>query len=140
MDEKGDVMQFVPKILLVEDEEVTQKSMNALWTRLGCQVDVASTGHGALFMVSKRAYDMVIMDIGIFDLDGFNVTKRIKSMGDQLQSIPIVAVTSYAHNSVRNRATSLGLNDFLIKPLKIDDCKFLLKRFFNYEVPCEELK
>lgn len=124
--------QNLGKILLVEDEEMAQFAAEGMLKKLGCEVDVAATGHEALERLKKGFYDLILMDLGIFDMDGFNITKKIRSMGDNLlKQIPIVILTAYDHASIKKRASTLGLDDFLTKPLTLESCKAVLNKYLG---------
>ncbi|MFA6409175.1 MAG: response regulator [Gammaproteobacteria bacterium] len=126
------------KILLVEDEEMAQFAAKDMLNQLGCDVDVAATGHEALEQLKRGFYDLVLMDLGIFDMDGFNITKKIRSMGDKLlKQIPIVIVTAYDHASIKKRASTLGLDDVLTKPLTLDGCKAVLNKYIRQKKTTE---
>lgn len=115
--------------LVVEDEEIAQTAAKHLLSELGCQVTIANTGYEALDLIEKNFYDIVLMDLGIFDIDGLNITKKIRSMDGNIKNTPIIAVTMYKQSSLKKRAFDLGVNDFLVKPLTLSNCKSLLDKY-----------
>jgi two-component system, OmpR family, aerobic respiration control sensor histidine kinase ArcB len=119
------------KVLLVEDEEISQFAAKTVLEALGCEVDLANTGYSALEMVKNNFYDLVFMDLGIFDMDGFNVTKEIRKMDGANKTVPIVALTGYDQKSTKNKALKIGLNDYVVKPLNMENCKNILMKFIK---------
>lgn len=117
------------RILVVEDEEISQITAKYLLGELGCVVDVIDTGYGALDKLVQNEYDMIFMDLGIFDMDGLNIAKKIREMSGKIKDVPIIAVTMYQHASMQKRALELGFNDFVIKPLSTEVCKKLLQKY-----------
>lgn len=127
------MMRDIPvKVLVVEDEEISQITAKYLLGELGCVVDVIDTGYGALEKLSSNDYDIVFMDLGIFDMDGLNIAKKIRDMPGNIKDVPIVAITMYEHDSMRKRAFALGFNDFLIKPLTEESCRGLLEKHIGH--------
>ena len=119
-----------PKILLVEDDEFARCIALKHLNELGCLVDVADTGYGALDIITNNDdYDLILMDLGIFDLDGLNVTKKIREMKSAAKDIPIVAVTVYLHASVRKHAMVAGVDAFITKPFTLKHCQEALEKF-----------
>ena len=118
------------RALVVDDEEIAELHAMHLLTELGCEVDSAKTGYDALAKVDNSQYGIIFMDLGLFDIDGFNVAKAMKGK-EHLQDVPIVALTAYPQKSVRKKAFSLGFSDFLLKPLTLESCKLLLKKFIK---------
>ncbi|OGT07821.1 MAG: hypothetical protein A2X78_02105 [Gammaproteobacteria bacterium GWE2_37_16] len=115
--------------LVVEDEEIAQTAAQHLLSELGCQVAIANTGYEALALLEHNHYDIIIMDLGIFDIDGLNITKKIRNMDGNIKNIPIIAVTMYKQSSLKKRAFDLGVNDFLVKPLTLSNCQSLLEKY-----------
>lgn len=119
-----------PKILLVDDDEIARSIALHHLNQLGCRVDVADTGYRALDILTHTVdYDLILMDLGIFDIDGLNITKKIRDMNSTAKDIPIVAVTVYTHSSVRKHALAAGVNDFIVKPFTLNHCKETLDKY-----------
>lgn len=120
------------KILVVDDEEIAGLVTKENFAKLGCSTDIATTGAEALRLVRQNFYDLIILDINIFDMDGFNVAKNIKAMEGKFKDIPLVAVTIHALNSLKRRAKELGFKDYIVKPLGFDMCKKLLDQLDDW--------
>lgn len=121
------------KVLVVDNEELSRSAAQVYLERLGCSVDIAPTGEEAIRLVQKNIYDLVLMDLGLFDMDGLNVAKRIREMGDQIKEMPLIAVTRYTLKSLRKRAKELGFRDYIIKPLNLELCKEILDKLLVWE-------
>ena len=101
------------RILLVEDEEDNMQILRDLLTS-DYEIDEAVDGEQALAAVAKRRPDLILMDIQLPVIDGYEATRRIKA-DSALQSIPIIAITSYALGEDEMRARSAGCDDFVAK-------------------------
>lgn len=122
-------MKAQVKILVVEDHAIAQKIAVFVLNTLDCETDVASCGQEALELFHKNYYDLVFMDIGLPDMDGFTVTRSIRSKEDKLNPIPVIALTAHSNESIRLQAIEAGMNDFLVKPLTKESCAMMLKKF-----------
>lgn len=100
-------------ILLVEDDLITQKYTVTTLNDLNCAVDIAPTGKAALKTAHKH-YDIVFMDIGLPDMSGFEVAKRLRKT--QTSHTPIVALTAHARDFDLDEETLAVMDDFLQKP------------------------
>jgi signal transduction histidine kinase/ActR/RegA family two-component response regulator len=107
------------RLLLVEDNFVNQRVAVYMLAKLGHQVDVAKHGREAIDMLSKAAYDLVLMDCQMPEMDGFEATRIIRDRTSTVldHEIPVVAMTANAFPEDRARAIAAGMNDFLAKPV-----------------------
>jgi two-component system cell cycle response regulator DivK len=102
------------RILLVEDEEDNMQILRDLLTS-GYELVEAGNGEVALAAVAKQRPDLILMDIQLPVMDGYEATRRIKA-DPALRSIPIIAITSYAMGEDEARARAAGCDDFVAKP------------------------
>jgi two-component system cell cycle response regulator DivK len=102
-------------ILVVEDQEDNMQILRDLLLSAGYEMIEAVNGEEALAAVAKRRPDLILMDIQLPVMDGYEATRRIKA-DPALQSIPIVAVTSYALSGDEEKARAAGCDDFVPKP------------------------
>ena len=102
-------------ILVVEDQEDNMQILRDLLANAGYEVVEAENGPDALAIVAKRRPDLILMDIQIPTIDGYEATRRIKA-DPALRSIPIIAVTSYALSGDEEKARAAGCDDFVPKP------------------------
>jgi signal transduction histidine kinase/DNA-binding response OmpR family regulator/HPt (histidine-containing phosphotransfer) domain-containing protein len=109
------------RLLLVEDNEVNQQVALNMLRRAGLSADLATNGLEALEAVQQQAYDLVLMDVHMPELDGLEATRRIRALGGVYAVLPIVAMTANAMEGDRQACLSAGMNDYLAKPFKPDD-------------------
>ena len=103
------------RILVVEDQEDNRQTVRDLLTVNDYEIIEAENGEEALAAVVKSRPDLILMDIQLPVMDGYEATRRIKA-DPSLSSIPIIAVTSYALNGDEEKARAAGCNDFVPKP------------------------
>jgi two-component system, cell cycle response regulator DivK len=103
------------RILVVEDQEDNRQILRDLLSSAGFEMDEAGDGEGALVAVKARRPDLILMDIQLPLLDGYEATRRIKGDPD-LKSIPIIVVTSYALSGDESKARDAGCDAFVTKP------------------------
>jgi CheY-like chemotaxis protein len=95
--------------------------------RLEYGADVAGNGLGVLSALEKKAYDVILMDIQMPDMDGLDATRRIREM--RLDPQPyIIAMTAYALEGDREEFLKSGMNDYLSKPIHIEELKLAIER------------
>ena len=102
-------------VLAVEDQEDNMQILRDLITSAGYEIVEAENGEQALAAVARRRPDLILMDIQLPIMDGYEATRRIKA-DPALQSIPIIAVTSHALGDGEEKARAAGCDDFVAKP------------------------
>ncbi len=107
-------------ILLAEDNPVNQKVAMLFLKRLGFTADLASDGLEALRAVNRRDYDVVLMDLQMPEMDGFEVTRRIRSQLPPERQPTIIAMTAHALLGYRERCLEAGMDDYLSKPIQFE--------------------
>jgi signal transduction histidine kinase/ActR/RegA family two-component response regulator len=107
------------RLLLVEDNFVNQRVAVYMLTKLGYRVDVAVHGREAIDMLGKFAYDLVLMDCQMPEMDGFEAARTIRDRSSAVldHDVPVIAMTANAFPEDRARALASGMNDFLAKPV-----------------------
>jgi PAS domain S-box-containing protein len=117
------------KILLVEDEILNQMvAKYLLENELGAIVDIASNGKIAIDMMGKTNYDLAIMDIQMPKMNGYDTTHYIRTeLPSPQNKTPILAMTAHAFKDEEVKCKEAGMNDFISKPIKIDELKRKLK-------------
>ena len=103
------------RILVVEDQDDNMQILRDLLTSADYEMVEAENGEKALTEVAKQRPDLILMDIQLPVMDGYEATRRIKA-DPALQSIPIIAVTSYALSGDEAKARAAGCDDFVPKP------------------------
>ncbi len=115
-------MKGMPRILVVDDKHDNRILMEAFLVHLGYQVILANDGVQALEKVRKNSPDVILLDIMMPKMDGFEVTRRLKN-DKRTRIIPIVIITALAEVEDRVKALELGADDFLIKPVELAELK-----------------
>jgi len=106
---------FAGRILVAEDNPVNLAVVRELLHRLGLQIDHAPDGKAAVEMASTQRYDLVLMDVQMPIMDGFQATRAIRETGQTL--LPIIGLTANAFSSDRDACLEAGMNDFVSKPI-----------------------
>jgi len=121
-------------VLFVEDQSVVSFVVQNMLSNLGCDTDIAPNGQSALELVKQNHYDLIFMDIGLPDMDGYEVTRRIrKNENNPWKRVPIVALTAHASPESKQFCLDVGMNAALIKPLLGEVALDTLKTFIpNY--------
>ncbi|MBL8707643.1 MAG: response regulator [Rhodospirillaceae bacterium] len=109
------------RILLAEDNQVNQMLVTAILARAGARADIAGNGLEALEAMRSRAYDVILMDMRMPELDGLEATRRIRELGGAAAKIPIIALTANASQEDRRLCLEAGMNDFMAKPIDAND-------------------
>ncbi|MEM7587927.1 MAG: response regulator, partial [Acidobacteriota bacterium] len=114
-------------ILLTEDNLVNQMVTRRLLELLGYQADVAANGLEAIEAVRRQSYDVVLMDIQMPEMDGIDATRHI--VRQEPESRPqIIAMTASALPSDRERCLQAGMDDYIVKPVSLEDLHAALER------------
>src|SRR6266702_4274538 len=115
------------RVLLAEDNPVNQQVAVAMLVKRGHEVHVSSNGREAVEAVKGRDYDVVLMDIQMPELDGFDATHAIRAL-PKGKDLPIIGLTAHALSGERERCLSHGMTDYLAKPFKALDLFTLIER------------
>jgi CheY-like chemotaxis protein len=107
----------MPTILLVEDNELNRDMLSRRLVRRGYTVITAPDGEQGHAMACSDLPDLILMDIGLPDIDGWQVTQRLKSNG-LTRDIPIIALTAHALLTDREKAREVGCDDYDTKPVE----------------------
>ena len=106
------------KILLVEDNEINRDMLSRRLVRRGHEVVIAIDGESGLTMAAGEAPDLILMDMSLPILDGWEATRRLKA-NPSTSRIPVIALTAHAMSSDRDRAMEAGCDDYDTKPIEL---------------------
>jgi two-component system sensor histidine kinase/response regulator len=120
------------KILLVEDNAVNQLLALRLLEKQGHAVTIAANGKKALEALKKESYDLVLMDIQMPEMNGWEATQAIREYEKVTgEHIPIVAMTAHAMKGDKERCTAAGMDDYLTKPIRIPELLSIVDEIGN---------
>lgn len=110
----------LPRVLLAEDYVTNQEVTTQLLENAGVHVDIAGNGREALEMFTRLEYGLVLMDIQMPEMDGFEATRAIRKYESENESAPtpVIAITAHAIKGYRDKCLDAGMNDYLTKPLR----------------------
>jgi signal transduction histidine kinase/CheY-like chemotaxis protein/HPt (histidine-containing phosphotransfer) domain-containing protein/sugar lactone lactonase YvrE len=122
------------RILVAEDNVVNQKVALLLLQRLGYAADVAADGNEALAALRRQCYDVILMDVQMPGMDGLETTRRIRDEWPAAERPRIIAVTANALREDRETCLSAGMDDYLSKPVLLEDLRAALCRGVGAEM------
>ncbi len=108
----------MPKILLVEDNEMNRDMLSRRLERKGYVVVLATDGQSGVEMAESEAPDIVLMDMSLPVLDGWEATRRLKAK-PATRHVPVIALTAHAMSGDRDKALDAGCNDYDTKPIDL---------------------
>ena len=120
-------------ILSVEDNETNRRIVRDLFTRRGYRVIEAVDGEEGVVLAKREKPDLILMDLQMPRVDGFEATRRIKA-DPELSHIPIVAVTSYALSGAEEKAREAGCEDYVAKPFRPRELLAKVQQLLGKEV------
>jgi len=109
----------MPKVLLVEDNEMNRDMLSRRLTRRGFEVVFAGDGQQGLDLARSEKPDVILMDMSLPVMDGWEVTRRIKADGT-MRSIPVIGLTAHAMSGDREKAIAAGCDDYDTKPVEME--------------------
>ncbi|HWB94426.1 MAG TPA: response regulator, partial [Puia sp.] len=113
-------------ILLAEDNVFNANIARRFITGWGAQLEIVVDGRQALEFVSRRNYDLILMDVQMPILDGFACTRKIRK---HFKHVPIIAITASPRNEIIHEILSCGMNDFVSKPFKPNELRSKLLEY-----------
>lgn len=137
--EQEEIIQVVPsnaggmclRILVAEDNPTSQLIARKTLEKMGHTVTIAGNGLEEVRLFEEGEYDLILTDVEMPIMDGFEATRRIKQMQkDKDQNIPIIAMTAYAMKEDRDRCLAAGMDNYLSKPVKPDELHAILNDLF----------
>ena len=108
----------MPRILLVEDNEMNRDMLSRRLVRKGFTVDMAVDGKAGVAQARAGGYDLILMDMSLPEIDGWEATRRLKS-DPETKHIPIIALTAHAMASDREKSLEAGCDEYDTKPVEL---------------------
>jgi CheY-like chemotaxis protein len=111
------------KILIAEDNRMNQLVAKQIFKKWNVELHVANTGLEAVQLLSEKEFDVVLMDLQMPEMNGYEATEYIRDTSTTVlnHSIPIIALTADAFPETKNKVIEIGMNDFLMKPFKQEE-------------------
>ncbi len=109
----------MPRVLVVEDNEMNRDMLSRRLQRKGYDVIIALDGEAGVAMASSDRPDIILMDMSLPVLDGWEATRRLKALSETA-SIPIIALTAHAMEGDRDKALQAGCDDYDVKPIDFE--------------------
>jgi CheY-like chemotaxis protein len=112
------------RILIAEDNIINQKVILKMLNRLNYHADVAANGLEVLAALERQAYDVVLMDVQMPEMDGLDAAKRIREKWPE--GPKIIAITAYALQGDREKCIASGMDDYITKPVNLEELRSVL--------------
>jgi signal transduction histidine kinase/CheY-like chemotaxis protein len=122
-----------PQVLIAEDNFPNQKVAVLLLKKLGVHMDLAENGSVALEHLMARPYDLVLMDLHMPEMNGYQAAAEVRRREGPNRDVPIVAVTADVASGSRERALESGMNDFIGKPIHVSELERVLRTWIRPE-------
>lgn len=123
---------YKSRILVVEDNPIAAHVVTKILSKMNCTVDLAQKGKEAVELTEHTVYDLIFMDIGLPDIDGYEVTKRIRLNEINKNHVPIIALTAHTCEENKKYCIDIGINAVLTKPLIQEKAEDILNSFIAY--------
>jgi len=126
------------RILVAEDNTVNQRLAILSLEHMGYRADMVANGLEALEAVRRQRYDVILMDVQMPELDGLEATRRIRAEFDDLSRPWILAMTANAMREDRRACAEAGMDDYLSKPLRIEELQTALERAARWQAASQD--
>lgn len=110
----------MPTILLVEDNEMNRDMLSRRLKRKGYDVALAVDGLEGVTMAIEGGHDLILMDMSLPELDGWEATRRVREAETDGRHVPIIGLTAHAMSGDREKALAAGCDDYDTKPVELD--------------------
>lgn len=127
------VVGMTGRVLLVEDNPINQKVARGMLCKLGLSVEIAEDGAVALDLIAAGTYDLVLMDIQMPTLDGYDATRALRAR-ERLSGgprLPVIAMTANAMSGDRDLCLAAGMDDYIPKPIRLAELQRVLEHWLS---------
>ncbi len=135
---RDEALQQGKLILVAEDNDINQKVIKQQMNLLGYAADIANDGSEALKRWQSGDYALLLSDLHMPEMDGFELTKNIRAQENGQKHIPIVALTANALKGEKEHCLSIGMDDYLSKPAQLEDLRLVLEKYLTGSKPIEK--
>ena len=132
-DESSNTSPSLPLIMLVDDNEIILTTLSDYLQSEGFEVIACQSGKDAINRAKINNPALIVMDIQMPEIDGIETTQRLKA-DKKLANIPIIALTALAMKSDRERCLAVGMNDYISKPVSLQNLVSIIKKHLNIEL------
>lgn len=123
------------RLLIADDDMMTQVIMRNIFKKLGWNSDIVGNGLEVMEKMKHATYDLILMDVEMPEMDGYQTTLKIRQELKTPQSnIPIIAITAYATEPKLKKCLDVGMNDYMIKPLNAAELRVKIKNLLKPEI------
>jgi len=105
-------------VLLIEDNKINQLVTQKSLMKMNCNVEIVENGSDALAILKNTTFDLILTDINLPDISGFELTKKIKELNIPT---PVFAVTAYSYEEIKLQAIESGIDEVFVKPFKVQE-------------------
>ncbi|MES2142514.1 MAG: ATP-binding protein, partial [Pseudomonadota bacterium] len=127
------VVSIGNRVLVVEDDKIAAKVAQSILLNLNCQVDIVFNGKMALKNISKNTYDLILMDVGLPDTDGCEITHLIRLKLRNSSSPVIIGLTAHTSDEKKQKCLAMGMNSVYTKPLTKEKALRILTKLYIYK-------
>ena len=117
-----------PTVLVVEDDQIARDIARLACAELGCAVTEAEDGEKALKLARKNVPDLILLDLALPGLDGWEVARRLRASA-RTREVPIVAVTAHVLKEGLDEALAAGVRECLLKPYRVRQLQDLVRKY-----------
>ena len=126
---RDDAIRQGKLILIAEDNEINQKVIKQQMNLLGYAADIANDGSEAFKRMQNGEYALLLTDLHMPEMDGFELTKQVRAREAGQQHIPIIALTANALKGEKEHCLNVGMDDYLSKPAQLEDLRLVLEKY-----------
>lgn len=137
---RGEALASGPRVLVAEDNLVNQRIVRHLLEELGCHVTLAANGVDAVELAAREVFDLVIMDLQMPLLDGWDATRQIRARERGTgEHVPVIALTACAADDEEHRSLQAGMDGYLTKPVESHELAAILKALPCHRAAAKEV-